>query len=344
MDRQHRIAFWVSVGSSILLHLLLAGVLVLAVLLREDERERVELTILDKGGVAVGGREGTVVSRPPREPPPRGQVVDLAKPDVEEVPPPDARFLSRWNSRVEHEQKAKDRGQDRSRRVGVPVREPSPVQSPDSRSAEPTQLQDSAKGPRPEGPAASGSGVTALPGKGDRVPGMKGLAGMDKLLLPGGGSRNAVRNLQALTGGGLVSDDGLHDVPDEGSSTLLNARSFRYWDFFQRVKERVRSEWDPGEIYRSRDPYGKVYGAKDRLTILSVVLDSAGKVTKLSVSKHSGLPFLDSEAARAFREASPFPNPPKGLADDEGRIAFNFGFLLEMTSSRFQFFWQRPPE
>jgi hypothetical protein len=42
------------------------------------------------------------------------------------------------------------------------------------------------------------------------------------------------------------------------------------------------------------------------------------------------LPFLDDEAIAAFREASPFPNPPQGLLDETGRIRFQFGFFFEI--------------
>ncbi|MBM4387786.1 MAG: energy transducer TonB, partial [Deltaproteobacteria bacterium] len=91
-----------------------------------------------------------------------------------------------------------------------------------------------------------------------------------------------------------------------------------------------------------KDPYGKIYGFKDRLTILRVTIDSDGNLKRLETVKECGLDFLDIEAVKAFKEAQPFHNPPKGLLDEHGLITFNFGFLFEISSSRFKFFYQDP--
>jgi TonB family protein len=202
-------------------------------------------------------------------------------------------------------------------------------------------------------PQASPAQTQARPPSGTQAPdrpgkGIRGLAGLDKMLVPTlGGARGAARNAGSLGGGageplgGMVSSDAVLGVPEEGDQTLVNTRSFKYWDFFQRVKERVRSEWSPGGPYQARDPSGKVYGNRDRLTILAVTLDAKGDVVRLQVARESGLPFLDEEAIRAFRQAGPFPNPPAGLADADGRISFSFGFLLEVGASKGRFFWQR---
>jgi len=261
----------------------------------------------------------------------KGQIVDLKKPAHEQTPPDNARFLSQYDSRVEHETKARSRGLRRAEQPGLAqdkkAAAPTPSHAVSKESVEPATQPNGLD--RPKTP----DGARALR--------TNGLAGADKVLLPTVDGRSAMRNMQAL-GGGFVSDDALMDVPDEGDETLLNARSFKYFDYFQRVRERVRQEWDPSTVYSGRDPYGKVYGQKDRLTVLNVTLDDHGLVQRLSVQRESGLPFLDSEAIRAFREAGPFPNPPKGLADENGRISFRFGFMLEVGASAFKFFWQRP--
>ena len=277
---------------------------------------------------------GTVIPIRPRasaNAPLQGQIVNLPKPAHEQTPPPDARFLSRHDTRVERETKARDRGQHRAQERGVsPKKQPAPLTKPDHETRPSNEAaQEIVKSPRPETP------------EGTRAARVNHLAGADRILMPTVDGRSAMRNLQAL-GGGFVSDDALLDVEDEGDETLLNARSFKYFDYFQRIREGVRREWDPSTVYSGRDPYGKVYGKKDRLTILSVTLDARGGIERLAVHRESGLPFLDSEAIRAFRAAGPFPNPLQGLADASGRIAFRFGFLLEVGASGFKFFWQRP--
>lgn len=134
---------------------------------------------------------------------------------------------------------------------------------------------------------------------------------------------------QVASGGGRI--DYLKNVP-EGEKTLLNRKRSRYWSFMQRLKEQVVQEWSPGEEYRRRDPYGKVYGTKDRFTNLRITLNGDGSLRSIYVSNPSGLDFYDEEAVRAVRAAAPFPNPPEGMMDQDGLITINFGFLLDLST------------
>jgi TonB family protein len=323
---------WVAACASLALHVALAIALWLAPPLEtpKPEDDRVRFSVLPRAGVPAPGAvpDRTVA----------GEVIDLPKPEVERIPPADARFLSQWNTRVEREQKVRARGGPKR----PPRAEPPPAPPSPAGEAAPAQVARKAGDDRP------GLGTKRPEGEGKAAPGeardptLRGMGGLDKLLLPtiDGTGRVAGRNLHALSGG-YVTDDALLGVPEEGDTTLVNSRSFKYWDFFQRVKERVRGEWSPGHIYSARDPDGKVFGSRDRLTILTVALDAEGRVMRLDVSRESGLPFLDEEAIRAFRQAGPFTNPPAGLVDADGRIAFTFGFLLEMGASKGRFFWQR---
>src|SRR5690606_23807551 len=91
-----------------------------------------------------------------------------------------------------------------------------------------------------------------------------------------------------------------------------------------RVKQGVSWAWEPGEKLRRRDPTGAVYGGKDRVTVLSVTLDSEGNLQDVDVTRSSGLDFLDEEAVAAFQKAQPFPRPPPGMMS-EGRAALGCG-------------------
>jgi TonB family protein len=132
--------------------------------------------------------------------------------------------------------------------------------------------------------------------------------------------------------GGGPFNDYLPDVTED-ESTFLNSRQFKYASFFNRIKRDVSQHWHPDVTYRKRDPTGRIYGYKDRLTILKVVLSSDGSLYDISIQKPSGLDFLDQEAVKAFKEAQPFPNPPEGLLDEDGKISFSFGFFFEIHSS-----------
>jgi len=290
---------------------------------------------------------------PKREPPkpaepelPDGQIVETPRPEHDQVPR-DARFRGRYDMAVEREQKARDHSRP-SRSMGrVRVAEASKWQSPQSNSPDPTvlrkarpkardetalvpaqdeiaPLRDLGASPRPQ-PAQTGSTSGSVVVRGEP----------NGLLLPATSPGNVLHNVQALSGQ-IGSSDYVADVDDEGDVNLLNTRKYRYYDFFQRIKERVAQEWEPGKVWRQRDPTGQRYGVKDRLTIVKVTLDTEGALKALRVSKECGLEFLDEEARRAFAAASPFPNPPVGLKNGHDEIEFQFGFMFEISSSRFR--------
>jgi len=132
----------------------------------------------------------------------------------------------------------------------------------------------------------------------------------------------------AVAGAGL---DHVEDVP-EGGRTFLNTVEWRHATFFNRVKWQVEQYWRPDLAFRGHDPYGNIYGYKDRETVVRVVLDPNGKLLKQYVISPSGVPFLDDEATEAIAKAEPFPNPPAALVDPkDGIIAFNFGFIVRMN-------------
>lgn len=139
---------------------------------------------------------------------------------------------------------------------------------------------------------------------------------------------------QVIGDGG--SNDYLRDVA-EGDKTLLNRKRTRYWAFFDRVKEQVSKQWSPVNEYRKRDPYGNVYGVKDRYSTVDVTLNGDGSVRRLYLSRGSGLDFFDDEAIRAIQSAAPFHNPPEGLKDEDGLIHFTFGFYFEISTGQFRF-------
>ncbi len=117
----------------------------------------------------------------------------------------------------------------------------------------------------------------------------------------------------------------------DGENTALNTRRWKYASFFNRMKRQVAQNWHPAEVWMQRDPYGNVYGDKDRTTVVRVALRQDGSLAGIYIEHGSGVDFLDEEAVRAFRVAQPFPNPPSGLRDpDSDIITFSFGFRFEI--------------
>ncbi len=282
------------------------------------------------------------------------KVVDIAPPEVE-VRPENAKLLGEYDSKVEKE----------TVRKGEPVPSGSGTTGKDPRilhSSTSNPADADAQGGRPGAPgsaaavsrekSAVGSGTIASsesekgaaqgfesePG-GNAVKRGKGLGvAIDPLpgTTPGGEAGDGKTKADLRPSGDALAKatsgtyDDLDDI-DEGNDTLLNTKRFKYASFFNRVKRAVWENWHADRVYGMRDPDGKIYGVKDRLTVLKVSLKPDGSLANVIVEKPSGVDFLDDEAVSAFRKASPFPNPPKGLVDQESKlITFRFGFTLEI--------------
>jgi TonB family protein len=117
---------------------------------------------------------------------------------------------------------------------------------------------------------------------------------------------------------------------EEGEGTFLNARSFKYAGFLNRVKETVGRVWTQRVIDESgkRDPTGSIYSYKDRRTVVEFTLDRRGEITDVHVAASSGVQYLDEVAVDAFRIVQRFPNPPPGLITENGTVQLPFAFTL----------------
>ena len=174
----------------------------------------------------------------------------------------------------------------------------------------------------------------AKPGaEGQGTPGKEGLPNQAQL-------RPSAADYEHLSGG--PAPDKLDGV-EEGEGTYLNTREWKYASYFNRIKQAVATQWDPNGALVKRDPSGQRYAYKDRLTVLTVTLDDKGSLKDVHVQRSSGVDFLDSTAIEAFRKAQPFVNPPGGLADKRGEIAFVFGFYLEVGAGLHIFRGPVPP-
>jgi TonB family protein len=173
---------------------------------------------------------------------------------------------------------------------------------------------------RPGVPGAPSPSVRPTVPGGGGIPGSPGLPN----LVP---SEDALARAVGKGGG---SFDDLRDL-DDGESTALNAKKWKFATYFNRIRHAVADEWHPDVVYTRHDPSGNVYGQKDRVTVLRVRLDRVGGLAGVHVLQSSGADFLDDEAMEAFRRAQPFPNPPSQLIAADGYIHFSFGFIFELS-------------
>ncbi len=302
------------------------------------------------------------------EPLPKGQVVDVA-PGNDQKPPEDSKYLAEHNNKVDRQTKSKDqtpfyKNAMPNRTTTLPPTETQGRDNVDKPQVAGNEGKSNDQRPEQQGKTAGHFEVPSVD-KRDKVALLdKGKNGDIKnqnesekvegnsnrlRVTPGepGGPSEAEGSLGKLGGRnqlnlmpsqaqldkitGAAPNDHLDDV-DEGQGTFLNTREFKYSTFFNRVKQRVGENWDPGTPLRQRDPEGRIYAYKDRYTMLSVSLDQKGRVLQITVEKSCGVDFLDHEAVAAFERAQPFPNPPPGLVDSSGEVRFTFGFFLEVSS------------
>jgi len=268
---------------------------------------------------------------------PIGQIVEIAPPLVEEIPD-HANFSARYASKVKEEIRALKPTEDRT-----PSRVPfAPKKSAilERKSSRGEQGSDHASA---HSPASTTDDVPA-PAEDGAVGAQEALARpLQKeggaVVSPSDGGNDPFENVRSL-GRPYASDDYLGHIEKTGDTNVLNTMPYRYIGFFERVKAGVRREWNPNNVYRHRDPTGELYGYKDRMTVLRVVLDTQGYLEDATVLKTSGLKFLDEEAKRAMWAASPFINPPNGLIKDDSKIRFEFGFVFLIASSKNRVFWK----
>jgi TonB family protein len=307
---------------------------------------------------------------------PEGQVV--ATPRGNDEVPDDAKYVAESNNRVEKEtrsSKATPFYRNPSAKVsgpqpqaqanapapsdeapaGAPNAKPNPSQPRSGQAARKTEIpsvkrQDEVamrdtRGDTSSDPeVANRTGTEAIRGNSDRLnPGTQSAPSEAE---SGGTERRGAGGRLILTPtadvlsqlDGAPANDHLEDV-EEGEGTFLNTRDWKYASFFNRVKQFVGMHWDPQGPLQQRDPTGQIYSGRDRHTVLEVTLNETGQLEDVRIEKSSGLDFLDQVAVQSFERASPFPNPPAGLLDDDHKVRFSFGFFLDMSSSgRLQLF------
>ena len=171
-------------------------------------------------------------------------------------------------------------------------------------------------------PGSDGKASSVGPGSPGAEPGIPGDPRPLKLTL------NEPIGATGPIAGGPMPDD-LRGI-EEGEGTFLNARSFKFAGFLNRVKETVGRVWTQKVIDASgkRDPTGQLYSYKDRRTVIEFTLDRQGEITDVHIAASSGVQYLDEVAVDAFRIVQRFPNPPPGLIREDGTVKLPFAFTL----------------
>ncbi|MGZ3805533.1 MAG: energy transducer TonB family protein [Pseudobdellovibrionaceae bacterium] len=142
-----------------------------------------------------------------------------------------------------------------------------------------------------------------------------------------------IQEAEAAQKGGNVSqtNDYLKDI-DQGIETLLNTREFKYYTYYNRIRKQLSHFWEPKvreKVNLMFQQGRKIASAQDRITKLLIILNATGTLVNVKVLSDSGVRDLDDAAIEAFRAAAPFPNPPKGIIENDGTVKIRWDFVLE---------------
>lgn len=129
-------------------------------------------------------------------------------------------------------------------------------------------------------------------------------------------------------GQGISANDDYIAGATIGPMTILNTQEFKYFNYYQRLKERVSNIWKPyirSEILKLNQQKKLTWGIHK--TSLIVRLNEHGEVLNISIAESSGYIEFDRVAILTFKEGSPFAGPPKELIKD-GHFTLYWYFLV----------------
>lgn len=127
------------------------------------------------------------------------------------------------------------------------------------------------------------------------------------------------------------TDDHLQGVTED-LITKLNTREYKYYGFYHRIKTQLNQWWQPKvreKVTRMVRQGRTIASDTNKTTKLVIVLNDIGNLVKVQVLGESGVRDLDDAAVEAFRQAAPFPNPPKGIIEADGTVKIRWDFVIE---------------
>ncbi len=122
------------------------------------------------------------------------------------------------------------------------------------------------------------------------------------------------------------------DGVKDSLKTTLNTREYKYYGYYQRIKSQLNQFWQPQvreKVTRLISKGRTIANDSNKITKLIIVLNEAGTLVKVQVLSESGVRDLDEAAIEAFRQAAPFPNPPRGIIETDGTIKIRWDFVVE---------------
>jgi protein TonB len=115
---------------------------------------------------------------------------------------------------------------------------------------------------------------------------------------------------------------------DVGQSVNLNTKEFLYANYINQIRRLVVFYWRqqldnlPRSLRISKPRYK---------TVVYIALNEDGLLDEVQVLETSGVGPLDNAVVEAFKIAGPYPEPPEGLMDPDGRARLSdMAFTVEV--------------
>lgn len=278
---------------------------------------------------------------------PKQQVVDLAAPDSPQAAPKDAKYLA------EHDHNPAEETASRETAIAPKVLAKEFRGTGESAGEESSTRVGSAD-LQGEGIGTDAETRRAKAGEPDRQPAERRVEDLltsdpfgilvkrtPAALADGGrAGTGGDRDVDTTVGGsgtkvamaGAPNNDYLPNVRP-GDKTQLKAKAWFFTSFWTRLQKQVEPFWisnvrraTPGQIQK-----------RDYMTRVNVTLSPDGAVTHVEVMQSCGIPAWDRAVVEAFREASPFLNPPAALVEADGFIHIgDLGFIVVLTGGGMQ--------
>ncbi|MBA2321385.1 MAG: TonB family protein [Deltaproteobacteria bacterium] len=121
-----------------------------------------------------------------------------------------------------------------------------------------------------------------------------------------------------------------------GDRLALNTKEYLYAGYLKRIRRLVNFYWSqnldnlPSSARLTRTGYD---------TTVEVILNADGALEFIEVVEKSGSGELDHAVVSAFQIAGPFPNPPEGLVEKDGRVylpTMSFEVQLGVAAPNYQ--------
>jgi len=316
-----RTRFWIALGLSVLFHMGIGGGLVLTPMKpfkRETTKSTVELMTPDEMKALLEASKNRKSNAQ--------QIVTSDEKRINDEKDEKAKYLSKFDQKVVRETRAMKSGKfaNEAGRGKAAAPQPKIAAEPPQNSNEPKEAKKSA-GEKTQiatfengdFPIAPKTGLQAFNPSFRKLPNVPDPMAVEV----------AAGDGQEIS----ATDDHLKNVPT-GLQTMLSTREFIYYSYYNRIKDKLRQHWEPKikEKFERIVRQGRTIASDgDKITKVIIVLDEHGTLIRVQVVSRSGVTDLDDAAVEAFRAAAPFPNPPKGIVEEDGTIKIRWDFVLE---------------